>query len=362
MIEGLQLSIPRRMAILKTVLLVSLVISVFLTFNLWGGSRFFPCTPVFINNPVQAPYDYVFIILAVLLWVSALFLRIERLLLFLAFLLSVVLVLFDLNRLQTWFYVYNAMLLVFVFYNGRVDDANKFTSLFIVLQLISASVYFFCGLSQLNEHFIEHSFAEIISPLRNIMSERQFLFIKSMGVASPYLLMFTGVGLMVTPVRYLAITTALVVHVLLLVFLFPSEKNQNYALWFSNFSMLVVTLLLFSGRTKQRYFSPTFLFKQVMFYLIVPFFVILPFFNLDNRYPDYLSFNFKSGKDKADVIVIQRTVYDNLPENLHQYCHFISSMDMTFDYKKLCLDELNTDCISSPEVKQNVRNYLANHR
>lgn len=362
MIEGLQLSIPRRMAILKIVLILSLIISVFLTFNLWGSSRLFPCTSVFLSNPLAAPYDYVFIILALLFWFSALFLRIERLLLFFAFLLSIVLVFLDLNRLQTWFYVYNAMLLVFVFYNGRVDDTNKFTSLFILLQIISASVYFFCGLSQLNENFIEHSFAEIISPLHSIMSERQFLFLKSMGVASPYLLMFTGVGLMVTPVRYLAITTALVVHVLLLVFLFPSERNQNYALWFSNFSMLVVTLLLFSGRTKQRYFSPTFLFRQVMFYVIVPFFVILPFFNFDNSYPDYLSFNFKSGKDKTDVMIIQRTVYDGMPEKLHQYCSFISSLDMTFDYKKWCLDELHTDCISSPEVKESVRNYLANHR
>ena len=260
MIDGLQISIPQRMVFLRITLIVSLVISVLLSIHLWAGHRAVPYTSLIGNNPIKAPFDFIYIVLLILFWIASLLLNRQRLILFFAFVLSVLLVLFDVNRLQPWFYIYNALLAVFLFYDGRVDDSNKFTSYFIILQIIIASVYFFCGLSQLNKFFVDSSFTEIISPLQNMVSERQFEFFKKIGFVTPYLLMFIGLGLIISPIRYLAITLALLMHLVLLVFLFPSETNKNYSLWFSNLSFMMMLFLMFSGKTKQRYFSPTFLF------------------------------------------------------------------------------------------------------
>jgi hypothetical protein len=355
--EGLRISIPQRMILIRITLIGSLVISIFLSIGLWGGSRNVPCTSLIGNNPIPAPFDFLYVSLAMLSWLASLFLNKHRLFIFFSFLLSVLLVLFDINRLQPWFYIYNAMLVVFLFYNGRVDDSNKFTSYFIILQIIFASVYFFCGLSQLNSLFINSDFSEIISPLKNMVTERQFLFFKKMGFVVPYLLMFIGIGLIISPIRYLAITLALLVHFFLLIFLFPSQKNENYTLWFSNLSFMIMLLLMFSGKTKQRYFSPTFLFQIPLFYAVIGLFVVMPFFNNSGKWPDFLSSNFKSGNNCSVVISMSEKAAEKLPTHITRFC----SPDygfVNFDYKKWCLHELKVECFPADCVFNSIYSYL----
>jgi len=358
MMNGLQTSIPQRMALLRIVLVFSLVISVFLSFNLWGGYRTFPATPVFEDNLVQPPFDFIFISLALLCWLLSLFLRGQRIFIFISFLLCFFLVLFDVNRLQPWFYIYNSMLAIYIFYNGRVDDPNKYTSFFIFLQIAFASVYFFTGLSQLNALFIDTSFAEIIEPLRSLVSERQFLLFKKTGFMSPYMLMFIGLGLIISPIRYLAISAAILVHLTLLIFLFPSAAHQNYALWFSNLSFIIMLLLLFSGKTKQRYFSPTFLFQQPLFYIIMFVFAVMPFFNITNKWPDFLSFNYRSGNNNSAVITLKKSLYDKLPLYQRHFCVASDSV-FTFDYQRWVNHELKADCFPSYPVFNSIYTNLS---
>ena len=357
MMNGLQILIPQRMMLLRITLIVSLIVSVFLSLNLWAGYRVVPYTSLIGDNPIKAPFDFSYIVLIILLWTGSLFLKRHRLLIFFASLISVVLVLFDINRLQPWFYIYNAMLIVFLFYDGRVDDSNKFTSYFIILQIIFASVYFFCGLSQLNSLFIDSDFSEIISPLRNMISERQFLFFKKMGFMVPYLLLFIGVGLIISPIRYLAITLALLLHFLLLILLFPSEKNKNYALWFSNLSFMVMLVLMFSGKTKQRYFSPTFLLQMPLFCLVMVLFVILPFFNNSGKWPDFLSANFRSGNTTSALISVSEKAVEHLPTTITRFCSPHYSF-LNFDYNSWYLNELNADCYPDANVFNSIYKYV----
>lgn len=357
MMEGLQISIPQRMVLLRVVLIVSMIISVLLSFNLWAGYREFPYASVIPNNFAWPPYDYVYIIFALLCWISSLFLKKQRLLIFIAFLISLALVLADVNRLQPWFYVYGTMLLVFVFYNGRVDDPNKYTSYFIILQIMLASVYFFCGLSQLNVLFAGSDFLDVISPLKKLMSERQFVFFNKLGFAIPYVLMFIGIGLVISPIRYLAITFAVCIHFLLLIFLFPSNQNANYSLWFSNLCFMVMIILLFSGKTKQRYYSPTFLFNVPIFYPIIVLFVIMPFFNNSGRWPDYLSFNFKSGNTSSAMISLSPGTSEKLPISIKKYCEPNYTF-MVFNYKAWCREELHVDSYPGTPVFNSICNYL----
>lgn len=359
MIDGLKISIPQRIALLRVVLTLSLIISVFLSFNLWAGYRTFPYSPILLLDILPIQYDFAWVVLALLFWLCSLFLKQQRLFIFLAFLVCVFLVLMDINRLQPWFYIYNSLLIVFIFYNGRVDDPNKFTSIFIILQLIFASVYFYTGISQLNSEFVNMVFPELISPLKTLMSERQFIFFKKMAHISPYAMMFIGLGFTISPLRYLAITLAVVVHLLLAIFLFPSANNANYALWFSNITFLVMTMLLFSGKTKQRYFSPTFLFKMPLFYLVAVLFLILPAFNTVNKWPDFLSSNYGSGNNNKAIITLSLEAKNKLPLYQQHFCRETDSA-IVMDYDAWSEHELHAPCFPEPEVFAHIYEDLQN--
>lgn len=357
MIDGLQLSIPQRMILIRVTLIVSLIASVFLSLNLWGGYRSFPYAPLLDQSFISAPFDLLFISCAIFCWVCALFLLKQRVFIAIAFVFSVVLVMHDVNRLQPWFYIYSAMLAVFIFYNGRVDDPNKFTSVFIILQLIFASVYFYCGISQLNDNFIQSTYGDLIEPLRNLMSGRQFLFFKKMGVLAPYFLMFIGLAFTISPLRYLAITLAVCMHLALFIFLFPSEKNANYALWLSNLTFVFLLAFLFSGKTKQRYFSPTFLFKKPLFYVVALLFIIMPSFNMVNKWPDYLSANFKSGNNSTAVIKLSEAARSKLPMYQRYFC-VPTEGGYIFDFNAWCGHELHAGCYPDDRVFNSIYVHL----
>jgi hypothetical protein len=276
------------------------------------------------------------------------FFTFQRILLFLALAAAVVLVIYDINRAQPWFYIYWLMTAVYIFYNGRVDDSNNYTSFFIMLQVIFASVYFFCGFNQLNCLFIHTDYTEVISPLKSILSERQFGFFIKMGVMVPYILMFIGIGFIVSAMRYLAISLAIILHVLLLVFLFP-DNSGDYALWLSNLSFIIILLLLFSGKTKQRYFSPTFLFRRPLFYLVFILCVILPFFNNSGKWPDFFSFNIKSGNNQKAIIAVSADTYSSIKGTSKLFFKPYNSV-MMLDYNAWCRYELRSECFPDKRV------------
>jgi hypothetical protein len=342
MMDGLQMPIPQRMMLVRITLVCSVVISLLLTLPLWTGAHTFPPAPLADLGLSQPISDISLLIILILCLTGSMFLNIQRTLILTGLLAATVLVLGDVNRLQPWIYVYCSMLLVYVFYNGRVDDSNRYTSFFIILQFVLASVYFFCGLNQLNCLFVETEYASLISPLKHLVSERQFLFFLKIGYVAPYIMMFVGIGLIISPIRYLAITLAMFVHIALLILLFPSS-HYEYALWFANLPFAIILLLLFSGKTKQRYFSPTFLLQRPLFYMVMVLFVLMPFFNNGGYWPDYLSFNFKSGNNKKVIIQFSEKIYLDLPRYVKYFAKPVPG-GFIMDYKDWSIRELRCEC------------------
>lgn len=319
--EGLPVSIPRRLYFLRVIVTVGIFVSFFLSLNLWGGERFFPSKSFFENITLKPPFDFALVICSGLFLLCSLFFTHTRIFIFLSLTINLLLVLFDINRLQPWFYIYNAILIVFLFYDGRVDNSNKFTSIFILIQLIVSGVYVYNGLSQLfNANFINTDFYDVIIPLKRMVSERQFAFCLKMGKAVPCLIIFVGVGLLIKPVKYLAVSLGLIMHFLLLILLFPSPANSNYSLWFMNIVFGGLIVFLFSGKTQPRYFSISVLFQKPVFYIILFSFWILPVLNYKNHWHDVLSFNFKSGSTGKEKILITGNTYNYLPLYIKSFC------------------------------------------
>lgn len=357
MMDGLQIPIPRRILLIRFGLVLSIILNVLLSFGLWTSSRNFPLSPLFDWPPFHSPFDLILPILLIVTLLISLFAVRTRLWLALAFLLLLWLICLDVNRLQFWTYAYAGLLLVLIFYNGRVDDSNRFTAFFIVLQSIVAAVYFFSGLHQLNPFFVSKILPELLQGLHGHFSERQFqLFIK-IGQAVPFTLIFVGLGLMISAIRYLAIAVALLFHVLLLVLLFPASSQPDFALWFGNFSFAFLIFLLFSGKTKQRYFSPSFLFQMPVFYVILFGYLIMPFFNEKDNWPDALSFNFYSGSTKQVEITIGPKTMMLLPSEEAQYYEQID-LRYRLNYQKWCRQTLHAQFVASERVFNSIYNHL----
>jgi hypothetical protein len=318
MIRGLNISIPQRLFFIRISVTLALILSFFLSFHLWFGSSLFPNAPLFKTFHIAAPFETVLTSFSILFLICSLLLRKSRLFILLSLLVNVCLVIFDLNRLQPWFYVYNAILFVMLFYNGRVDDSAKYTSIFILIQLILTSVYVYNGLNQFRAGFIENDFRDTILPLSNLTSERQFAFFLNMGRFVPCFIIFMGLGLLIRPVRYLAIFSAWSFHFLLLIFLFPSDKNPNYALWLMNLAFAMLLLFLFSGQTRQKHFSAVVLLQKPLFYVILFAFWLVPALNYLRYWPKAPTTNFMCGKSVK--INIDALSYEKLPVYLKHFC------------------------------------------
>ena len=349
MIEGLQLIIPKRLSLLKNTLVFSLLVSVLLSTCLWAGERDFPLTPVIEGFVMSNLLNWVLFFALLLSWLAILVSRFDRFFLFLSLLISVLLIFADIQRLQPWYYLYSCMLFILLFYNGRVDNPNTYNAFFVVLQLILCSVYFFSGFNMLNPEFVNKSFTQIIAPIHTWLSDRQFAFFVRSGHLAPYLLMFTGISLLVKSIRFLGIALSLTMHTLLLVFLCPCFSNANYALWFANLVFPCIVLLLFSGQVSSRYFSPAFLLQKAVFYPVAILFFILPFFNRLNLWPDFLSSNYRSGNLETVKISLSEEAYTRLPLKFQTYC-FRENFSYVIDYEAWSENELHADCYPDERV------------
>jgi hypothetical protein len=317
--EGLKLTIPQRLFLVRATVTLGLIISFFLSLNLWGGQRYFPSQPLFEEFFLKAPYDYILMGCSVIFLLCSLIFYQTRTFLLLAILVNCFLVMFDLNRLQIWFYVYNAILFIHLFYNGRIDNPEKYTSIFIFIQIVICSVYVYNGISHLkNPYFLSTDYAEIISPLRVFLSERQFLFFLKAGHVVPYIFILCGILFLFPSAKYLAVSTMLLIHTILFLLLFPGFSN-NYALWFMNLIFGASVFILFSGNTRQRYFSWTVLLKKPLFYIIVFFFSVLPS-SPSIVLPASLCFNFKSGKLPGELQYLSEAEYQVLPYYTRAFC------------------------------------------
>jgi hypothetical protein len=116
MIEGFNIPIPQRLTLIRITASLSLIISIFLSLNLWCGERYFPLVSLYKSGNLLTPYDYLVTGIFLLLIAGSLFLNKHRLLLLIALITGAILVSMDLSRLQPWFYIYFTILFVIVFY------------------------------------------------------------------------------------------------------------------------------------------------------------------------------------------------------------------------------------------------------
>lgn len=339
MATGLQLTIFHRLRFIKTTLAIGMIFSVLCCVNLWAGQRWMPTAPVFAGLYIPPPYDYLLLVLEIVLMIVLIFSTKTRLVLFFILLLNFSFVMLDQNRLQPWFYLYNCFFLVLFFYNWRIDNINNYHSFFVILRLCISAVYIYSGLQKLNPNFVSDTYSWFIQPLANMVSERQMNFLVNTGYFIPYLEIAIGLGLLIKSFRFIAITLVIILHLTILILMGPFGNNYNAVVWPWNIIMVVLVLLLFSGDPMERRFSFVHLFKIPVFYLVAALFWILPAFNLRNHWETYLSFSLYSGNNHNAKILLSNKAYAGLPPYVKHYVY--RENDQYMLYPKLwCLNEL----------------------
>ena len=357
MATGLQLNIFQRLKLIKISVAIGLLFSMLCSYNLWAGQRWFPVCPVFKGFSISPPYDYILLGLEIILIFFLVTVSKPRFVIFLILVLNLVYVLLDQNRLQPWFFIYNSFLVVLLFYNWRIDNINNYNSFFIILQLCFGAVYVYSGLQKFNPGFINDTYPWFIKPLANFVSERQMTMLYKTGYVIPLMEIFIGFGLLVKPLRFIAIPLVILLHVIILILMGPFGNNYNSVVWPWNLMMIVLAMLLFSGKTNERFFSVSHLFKQPVFYLVIALFWILPAFNLVGKWETYLSFSLYSGNNNNAKILMCDDAYNRLPFYVRHYVHYQGGQYLLYP-KEWCLYELKTPLYPEKRVFENVYNYV----
>lgn len=336
---------------------LGLLFSILFSHNLWAGQRWLPVCPVFESWYIAPPYDYILLVIEVVLLLMLVISSQTRLIIFFILLLNLVYVLLDQNRLQPWFFIYNSFLLVLFFYNWRIDNVNNYNSFFIILQLCLSAVYVYSGLQKMNPGFVTETYPWFIKPLYALFSERQMLALNKTGYIVPLYEIALGFGLLIKPIRFIAIPMLLVLHCTIIVLMGPFGNNYNSVVWPWNLAMMVMGLLLFSGKTNERYFSISNLFNLPVFYLVIALFWILPVFNLFNKWETYLSFSLYSGNNHNGKILLSERAYERLPLYVRHYVIEENEQHMLYP-KQWCLQELNAPLYPEKRIFEKVSKHV----
>jgi uncharacterized membrane protein YphA (DoxX/SURF4 family) len=346
--------ITQRLLLIKLTVLSGLFISVLLSLNLWAGQRWFPKVPVIDGfYGLSAPYDFISLaVLFILLFVC--FFSRSRKPVWCLLLFCVYLCFEDQNRLQPWFFNYLFILFILQFYKQRVDESNNFTSIFICLQVLVALIYIYSGIQKFNDFFVKDTFSWMIQPLNDVLTAKQMGLLSKFGKLVPYIELLTGIGLLIKPLRFIALPLVIIMHLFILLMLGPVGRSFNYVIWPWNIVMILLCLLLYSNVKQERFFDISFLFKHISFYLVMLVMLILPVFSFSNKYDSYLSSSLYSGNTHGCKLILTDKAFKKLPLYIRAYVVRNSDYNLLY-IKQWAMGELNTPCVPEYRVFEKVQ-------
>jgi len=280
MISGLKTSIPNRLKLIQPLLTITLVSMMALSYKLWLNIDEFPRMVMANFHPLHSSIESIVYAIILTVLFASIFLKYSRIWLLIGLIGIAILCVNDFNRIQPWLVCTVALLIPFLFYNGRVDDANRYTAYFIVIQILISGIYLLNGFYMLKSD--SFSIQELLEPLNAIASERQINFLLKMAKALPFLLIINAILLLTPSFRYLSVTGSILLHLVLMAFI-SSGYLHNKALLMFNLGFIPLVWFAFSGQTRERYFSPTYLLRFPLFYIILITFIVWPFIKINQK-------------------------------------------------------------------------------
>jgi hypothetical protein len=257
----------------------------FITSKLWLTNRLFPVVPI--HDSIKAP-GFIHLVLFVLSIAALLVLLYRPHLKKAAMLLLIAEVcscLLDQNRWQPWEYQFIFMLLLLVFTN----DENRLRTGW---QVILIGLYFFSGLSKLNQKFILQGWNGMI--LHDYMGYTTGnTWVHRIGYLIPLMEIVSALGLLFNKCRKIAVVLLCGMHGFILLMFGPLGLNINIALWPWNTVMPFLLVILFYHKQLS---WPLIIQKKPLIWVTIFCWWVLPWLNLFGKLDDFFSAKLFSGK------------------------------------------------------------------
>lgn len=285
--------------------------------RLWVSTRSYPLVPVSRRLPA-IPYPLDLVVFGAL-WLLLGLIVLARepgapLVAFLAVAAGVTVG--DQSRWQPWFYQYVFMLAaIAVHAGGGGGEAAALNT----CRLIVASIYFWSGLQKANASFARATFPWLIGPVTRGLPARLSALVAASGPAVAAAEAVIGVGLVIAPVRDVAVLLAIAMHAVILFCLGPLGHRFNTVVWPWNVAMVGFLFVLFWHTPDVTAGQILSLDNGAFHGLVVVLFGALPALSFVNCWDAYLSGALYSANVKSGAIYVTEAVRDALPEGVRPY-------------------------------------------
>ncbi|MGI8468746.1 MAG: hypothetical protein ACR2N3_09855, partial [Pyrinomonadaceae bacterium] len=273
--------------------------------------RSFPRVPFVFALPENFVllYEWLFSSILVISLILIIFSRRPKI--FLAVVISslVLLAFFDYLRLQPWTYQYLLILAVFYWHDWETDGKSAGNQTLGLVQIIIAGLYIWSGVQKMNFTFSRELLPNLLMPLQNLFPSIHLPF-QFLGIAIPLTESLIGCGLLFRGTRNLAVCLAVLMHSFVLTLLIV--RDYNSIIWVWNFTLIFAVVFAFWRNPvslRKTITSGKFTFVK----LIVFAGVLLPILSFFGWWDMFLSGALYSGNVEIPVIRINENVFEKLP-------------------------------------------------
>ena len=300
-----------RYQLVKSILALAMLCGMALSPRLWLTERHYPLVPVWDGLPtVPPPVDAVVYgaMLLLLCWVALPFRSRWPLVAFLV--LAGIWSLWDQSRWQPWFYQYLFMLAALLVAGS--DPERRVASLH-VCRFIVAATYIWSGIQKVNVTFAVDIYPWMMGPVLRLMPDAVSGCLLEQGWTAAVVECGLGVGLLVWPLRVVAVPLLVLMHAMILFCLGPFGHSWNSVVWPWNLAMMALVVVLFAHtrdvQPRHILWPRRFRFARVALVL----FGVMPLFSFFGWWDAYLSAALYSGNTLLPRIYVSDTIEERLP-------------------------------------------------
>ncbi|MFK8105146.1 MAG: hypothetical protein AB8G15_21720 [Saprospiraceae bacterium] len=329
-----------------SIISINLLLQIILSYRLWFSTvRDFPMVSAFAGLDLAGLGFLEYPLFAILLLsLVGLILKPEHSLPWLCFfLVSGVLILQDINRLQPWFYQMSLLLLLLFF----TKKEKYLASSMLCFALIAT--YFWSGFHKFNIYFVEDIFPWLFAPL----GLEKFLTAQpQLGFLAATIELLLALSLVWRTTRKLGVSLLLCFHGLILALLGPFGHQWNVVVWPWNLAMMALVYVLFFGATDIWKSFGKQLGRRPVLFIFILLFGFFPALNEFGYWDDPLSFKMYAGTHPEGSIFFYKKEEDCFP-------NYVKKDIFGKDRKRLVIDkwsftEMNVAPYNAPRVLKRI--------
>lgn len=300
------------------------------THKLWTGDHVFPQVPAIEGLPeLSRPWTFWLLGLFIAAIIASAVVPRVKALPWTVVIVGATLALFDIDRLQPWFYEY---LLLFAVLAATPKDRTV-----PVAAIVLAGTYFWSGLQKANAMFATVVFPWLLGP---------FPKLQPLWPTVPLVETSMAILLLIPKTRQLGWLMAVGVHAFLLIALGPLGHSYNQAIWPWNLSLIALaTVVYFNNREPLMKTA----IGTVQGKIALAVAGIAPALNFAGYWDEYLSASLYSGRAQTAFVVLSQSGRAQAPADVQPFIIVSKRGYISLNLARWALDEMNVPAY--PEVR-----------